>query len=200
MQAQTPAALNIDPATTAVLLMDFQNDQVGRVPEEERKTLLAAAKTMLATARKTGMAVIYITVGFRPGYPEVHPRNKLFSMVKAGGRLQLNTPATEIHSEVAAAPGEVILNKVRVGAFSTTPLETVLRARGITTLVLGGIATSGVVLSTVRSAADADYSVVVISDACADFNAETHRVLLSNVLPAQGDVVTADAFKAAAGG
>ena len=94
----------------------------------------------------------------------------------------------------------MILNKVRVGAFSTTPLETVLRARGITTLVLGGIATSGVVLSTVRHAADADYSIVVVSDACADFNAETHRVLLANVIPAQGDVVTAEAFKAAAGG
>ena len=101
MQAQAPATLKIDPATTAVLLMDFQNDQVGRVPEDERKTLLAAAKTMLGTARKTGMAVIYITVGFRPGYPEVNARNKLFSMVKAGGRLQLNTPATEIHAEVA---------------------------------------------------------------------------------------------------
>ncbi len=197
---QQQAAIEIDKAATAVLIMDYQNDMVERVPEQERKVLLASASTVLAAARKAAMPVIYIVVKFRNGYPEVSSRNKLFSMVKKGGRLLDGTPATEVHASVAPMAADLVLTKARVGAFSTTPLETMLRARGITSLVLLGIATSGVVLSTVRWAADMDYSLTVISDGCADFNADTHRVLLENVFPAQASVITASAFKAALGG
>ena len=197
---QQQPAIEIDKSATAVLLMDYQNDMVERVPEQERKVLLDSAMSVLASARKAGMPVVYIVVKFRNGYPEVSPRNKLFSMVKKGGRLLDGTPATEIHASVAPAPADVVLTKVRVGAFSTTALETLLRARGITSLVLLGIATSGVVLSTVRWAADMDYGLTVIADGCADFNADTHRVLLENVFPAQANVITASAFKAAMGG
>ena len=197
---QQQPAIEIDKSATAVLLMDYQHDMVERVPEQERKVLLDSAMSVLASARKAGMPVVYIVVKFRNGYPEVSPRNKLFSMVKKGGRLLDGTPATEIHASVAPAPADVVLTKVRVGAFSTTALETLLRARGITSLVLLGIATSGVVLSTVRWAADMDYGLTVIADGCADFNADTHRVLLENVFPAQANVITASAFKAAMGG
>lgn len=197
---QQQPAIEIDKSATAVLLMDYQNDMVERLPEQERKVLLDSAMSVLASARKAGMPVVYIVVKFRNGYPEVSPRNKLFSMVKKGGRLLDGTPATEIHASVAPAPADVVLTKVRVGAFSTTALETLLRARGITSLVLLGIATSGVVLSTVRWAADMDYGLTVIADGCADFNADTHRVLLENVFPAQANVITASAFKAAMGG
>lgn len=200
MQMQTQPTLEFDKAATAVLLMDYQNDMVERVPEPERKLLLASAATVLASARKAGMPVIYIVVRFKNGHPEVSPRNKLFSMVKQGGRLLEGIPGTEVHASVAPMPGDAVLTKVRVGAFSTTPLETLLRARGITSLVLLGIATSGVVLSTVRWAADMDYTLTVISDGCADFNADTHRVLLENVFPAQAAVITAQAFKTASGG
>ena len=197
---QQQPAIEIDKSATAVLLMDYQNDMVERVPEQERTVLLDSAMSVLASARKAGMPVVYIVVKFRNGYPEVSPRNKLFSMVKKGGRLLDGTPATEIYASVAPAPADVVLTKVRVGAFSTTALETLLRARGITSLVLLGIATSGVVLSTVRWAADMDYGLTVIADGCADFNADTHRVLLENVFPAQANVITASAFKAAMGG
>ena len=197
---QQQPAIEIDKSATAVLLMDYQNDMVERVPEQERKVLLDSAMSVLASARKAGMPVVYIVVKFRNGYPEVSPRNKLFSMVKKGGRLLDGTPATEIYASVAPAPADVVLTKVRVGAFSTTALETLLRARGITSLVLLGIATSGVVLSTVRWAADMDYGLTVIADGCADFKADTHRVLLENVFPAQANVITASAFKAAMGG
>jgi len=66
----------------------------------------------------------------------------------------------------------------------------VLRAANIDTLVLTGIATSGVVLSTLRQAADLDYRLVVLSDACLDSDAEVHRVLMEKVFPRQADVVT----------
>lgn len=84
-----------------------------------------------------------------------------------------------------------MVTKRRVGAFSTTDLQTVLRARDLTTLILLGVSTSGVVLSTVRWAADADYDLVVVADGCLDGDDEVHRVLTQKVFPRQAQVVSA---------
>jgi nicotinamidase-related amidase len=100
---------------------------------------------------------------------------------------------------VAPQPGEVIVTKRRVGAFATTDLETVLRAKQIAHLVLMGIATSGVVLSTVRWAADADYELTMVADGCADADDEVHRVLTQKVFPRQATVITAEACVQALG-
>jgi nicotinamidase-related amidase len=133
-------------------------------------------------------------VCFRPGYPEISDRNLLFQSLKEAGRLGEGTPGAAIHPRVAPQPTEVIVTKRRVGAFAMTELETVLRARQVTTLVLLGIATSGVVLLTVRWAADADYELLVLEDCCADADEEVHRVLMHKVFPRQATVVQAQAF------
>ena len=78
-------------------------------------------------------------------------------------------------------------------------LEMLLRANGIETLVLAGIATGGGVLSTVRHAADADYGLVVVSDCCGDRGPEVHRVLVDKVFPRQATVTTAEAVTVALG-
>jgi nicotinamidase-related amidase len=100
------------------------------------------------------------------------------------------TPGTEIHPAVAPQAGEVVVTKHRVGGFPGTDLDMVLRANDIDTLVLAGIATSGVVLSTLRHAADADYRIIVASDCCSDRDAEVHRVLLEKVFLRQAKVIT----------
>lgn len=189
--AKAQAALGLDPARTAVLIMDYQNDIVGMLPEKEQAPLLERAGTVLKEARRAGLPVIYVVVRFRDGYPEVNPRNKLFSGLKESGRLREGTPGAEVHAKVAPLPGDVVVVKRRVGAFSTTDLQTILHAKQIDTLVLFGISTSGVVLSTVRWAADLDYRMVVVSDACADRVEEVHRVLTEKVFPWQASVVTA---------
>jgi nicotinamidase-related amidase len=91
-----------------------------------------------------------------------------------------------------------VVVKRRVSAFTGSDLAVILRARSVRTLVLAGIATSGVVLSTLREAADRDFGLTVLSDACADRDAEVHRVLLEKVFPRQADVVTVDDWAAAA--
>ena len=78
-----------------------------------------------------------------------------------------------------------------MSAFAGSDLEVLLRAKGVDTLVLAGIATSGVVLSTLRQAADADYGLVVVKDCCADGDEEVHRVLTEKIFPRQAQVVTA---------
>jgi nicotinamidase-related amidase len=90
-----------------------------------------------------------------------------------------------------------VVTKKRVSAFAGSDLQVVLRAQGIEELILTGIATSGVVLSTLRAAADMDYRLTVIADCCADRDDEVHRVLTTKVFPRQADVVSADEWIAA---
>lgn len=192
-------AFSLNPARTALLIMDYENDIVNMLPESVQNSLLKKASVIVKAARQAQLPVIYVVVRFRDGYPEINPQNKLFSSLKDSGRLREGTSGAEIHPRVAPQPGDVIVTKRRVGAFSTTDLETVLRSRNINTLVLAGISTSGVVLSTVRWAADMDYKLAVISDACADMDAEVNRVLMDKVFPRQATVVTTQEFLGAVG-
>jgi nicotinamidase-related amidase len=188
-----PDLLTIDTEHTAVLIMDYQNDIVSGVAAQYPQ-LLEKAAAVLGGARRAGLPVMYVVVRFRPGYPEISVRNKLFSRLKEAGRLVEGTPGAEVHPSVAPQPGEVIVTKRRVGAFSTTDMESILRAHNTTSLVLLGIATSGVVLSTVRWAADADYDLMVLEDCCADSDEEVHRVLTHKVFPRQATVVQSQDF------
>ncbi|MBA2394783.1 MAG: cysteine hydrolase [Ktedonobacteraceae bacterium] len=184
--------LALDRKHTALMIMDFQK---AIVPQgiEKHPNLLDKTAAVLAAARAAGLPIIYIVVSFREGYPEVSPRNLSFSTIRASGRLLAGSPETEVHPQVGPHPGDIVLAKHRVSAFSTTPLETILRAQDITSLILCGIATSGVVLSTVRDAADRDYNLVVVEDCCADRDDEVHRVLTQKVFPRQAHVVSAQA-------
>lgn len=192
-------AFTITPAKTAVLIMDYENDIVGMLSEDVHGPLIERASTILKEARRAKLQIIYVVVRFRDGYPEVNPQNKLFSSLKQSGRLVEGTPGTEIDPRVAPQPGDIVVTKRRVGAFSTTDLETILRSKDISRLVLFGISTSGVVLSTVRWAADMDYSLVIVSDACADRDPELNRVLMDKVFPWQATVVTSREFLKAVG-
>ena len=192
-------AFTVNPARTAVLIMDYQNDIVGMLPEDVRGSLVERASAILKEARQAKIQIIYVVVRFRDGYPEVNPQNKLFSSLKQSGRFVEGTPGAEIDARVAPQPGDIVVTKRRVGAFSTTDLETILRAKNINKLVLFGISTSGVVLSTVRWAADMDYSLAVVSDACADRDPEVNRVLMDKVFPWQATVVSSREFLQAIG-
>jgi nicotinamidase-related amidase len=186
--------LTIDPKTSAVLVMDFQTAITAMVEgHADKDALLARTANLIDAARKVGMRVIYVVVGFRSGYPEVSPRNQSFAPIRESGRLAAGSAGTEVHPALAPKPGDVVVTKHRVSAFAGTDLEMVLRANGIETLVLAGIATSGVVLSTVRYAADADYRLLVVADCCADRDPEVHRVLTDKVLARQTTVTTAEA-------
>lgn len=180
----------LDPTRTALLAMDLQSDIAVRLGDRAAP-LLDRSAGALAAARTAGLHIIYVVVGFRPGYPEVSPRNQSFATLSQSGRFVTTTPGADIAAPVRPAEGDVVVVKHRVSAFAGTDLDMILRARGIDTLLLMGIATSGVVLSTVRHAADADYRLVVIKDCCADFDDEVHQVLTEKVFPRQATVLSA---------
>ena len=147
------------------------------------------------------MMVIHVIVAFRPGYPEVSPDNLAFARVRAHGLMLADGDGARIHPAATAREGEPIVVKHRTSAFVETDLATVLRANAIHTLVLAGVHTSGVVLSTVRQAADLDYRLIVVRDCCADPDAEVHTMLLDRVIARQATVaLTADIAGALSGG
>jgi len=168
---------------TAFLIMDVQPDIVKRLadPETYLKKITAAADE----ARRRQLPIVHVVVGFRPGLPEISTENKSFGAMKNGGSDLIN-PEPSLTPE----DGEVVVTKRRVSAFTGSDLEVVLRGLGARHIVLAGIATSGVVLSTLREAADKDYRITVLSDLCADMDDEVHKVLLEKVFPRQADVVT----------
>jgi nicotinamidase-related amidase len=108
-----------------------------------------------------------------------------------GGALE-GDPSVEISPEIAPLERDIVVTKRRVSAFSGSDLECVLRGLNIDSLVLAGIATSGAVLSTVRQAADLDYSITVVGDLCFDADPEVHRVLVEKVFPRQASVLSTE--------
>src|ERR1700730_18314568 len=136
-------------------------------------------------ARDAGVMVVHVVVAFRPGHPEVSPRNPLLSALKANGMAVAGSKGAAIHPAAAAREGEPIVVQHRISPLGGTDLETLLLSSGIEALVLAGVHTSGVVLSTVRHAGDLDYRLVVVRDCCADPDAEVHAMLLDIVIAKQ---------------
>lgn len=185
----------MDQTKTALLIMDMQVGIVERYASESglvEKLHLAAQ-----TARTHAIPVIYVRVAFRDGYPEVSASNKSFSALSSRGGMEQDGLQTQIHPDIAQGPNDIVVVKRRVSAFAGSDLEVVLRGLDVKHLVLSGIATSGVVLSTLREAADKDFQLTVLSDGCADADAEVHRVLTEKVFPRQADVLTIDEWRSA---
>ncbi|MFY4776158.1 cysteine hydrolase family protein [Metabacillus sp. RGM 3146] len=178
----------------ALLVMDLQNGIVSRYAEQPE--ILTSFQKAAKAARKANIPVIFVRVAFREGYPEVPAQNKMFSAISKNGRMTETEWATEIHEALERQPNEPLVTKRRVSAFSGSDLEIVLRGLKVNELILTGIATSGVVLSTLREAADKDYSLKILSDACLDGDPEVHRVLTEKVFPRQSEVLTVEEWTA----
>jgi nicotinamidase-related amidase len=186
--------MTFDIAHTAVLAMDCQAGIVSVYVKEGG--FIERAAGVVKAARTAGMPVVHIQVGFRAGLPEISRRNKLFATIKDNPQHQklFQGEAAAIHPALGPEPTDIVVTKHRVSGFKGTDLEMILRAKEIETLVLFGIATSGVVLSTLLEAGDADFNIAVISDCCADQDPELHTALLTRLYPRRGEVLTADEF------
>jgi len=185
----TEAPEPIDPSKTALLIMDYQN---GIIPMAENpEELLAGARQAIDLIRSHGGTIGYVRVGFADASEIAGPMGKLVGGTAALEHFHADHANTQIHADIAPEAGDIVVRKNRVGPFGSTDLHEQLQARGIDTLVLAGISTSGVVLSTVRDAYDRDYRLIVLADLCADPDAEVHEVLTGKVFPGQAEVISA---------
>ncbi len=176
--------------------MDMQVRVLGT--EANTTDLTREVANAAASARAVNIPVIYVVVGFRPNHREISSRNKVFSAIARDKASFIASDAgAEIHGGVGWLASDTTVTKRRVSAFSGSDLEVVLRSMEIQDLVLSGVATSGVVLSTVREAADKDYRLTVLSDCCRDPDEEVHRLLMTKVFPRQAEVLTGRAWSQA---
>jgi nicotinamidase-related amidase len=184
----TPTIERITPARTALLLMDYQHGILARLPDAD--ALLTRAQETIELLRSRGVTIGYVRVGFAEGEK---PGGRMGARItpEVLTALHADAPATQIHDRVAPRDGDIVVRKVRVGPFGTTDLHSQLQARGIDTLILAGLSTSGVVLSAVRDGHDRDYRLIVVSDLVADPEPDLHEFLIDRVIPRQADVVAA---------
>lgn len=164
------------------LVMDMMNDIVAEdgfnaktygVQVKERNVLENTANA-IAAARKAGVKVGYVRVGFSPDYRECPPASPIFAGARSNGIFKLGTPGTEVHPALAPREGDFDIVKHRVSPFYGTALEPILRANGIERLILCGVSTNGVVHSGAREAHDRDYEVVILEDCCAGVTVDEH--------------------------
>jgi nicotinamidase-related amidase len=175
----------------ALLSMDLQSAIVSIYTQQGKDDFLSRVAGVQAWARARKIPILHLQVGFRPGLPEVGSRNSLFAAIKKSAQWQqlFQGPAGAIHPAVAPQGDDIVITKHRISAFAGTDLEMILRANEIDTLILMGIATSGVVLATLLAATDADYGVLVVKDCCADQDPEVHACLTEKVFSRLATVV-----------
>jgi nicotinamidase-related amidase len=180
----------IDPKRTALLVMDYQGGVLDRLSDAD--VLLARTADAISYVRGQGGYVGYVRVAFEDADFDAIPATSMMGtrVAAMGQRFHVDSPVTAIHEQVAPEPGDIVVRKTRVGAFSTTNLDKQLRQRGIDTLLLAGLSTSGVLLSTVRDASDRDYRVFVLADLSADPEPDVHEFLTQRIFPRQSHVIT----------
>jgi nicotinamidase-related amidase len=180
----------IEPARTALLLMDYQRGIIDQLPQGE--ALVTKARDTIDLLRGHGATIGYVRVAFADGEAPAGTMGKRIPPERLAA-FHADAPATQIHDQVAPQAGDIIVRKVRVGPFGTTDLHDQLQAKGIDTLIPAGISTSGVVLSAVRDGHDRDYRLIVLSDLSADRELDVHEFLINRVISKQADVIsTAD--------
>ena len=173
----------------ALLVMDMQLSILESAADNPTEFINKVAK-VIKSAREKQIPVIYVVLGFRNGLPEIPENNKMFMPFKNNLANRNLENWSEIHPDLTPEKNDIIVTKRRVSAFTGSDLEVVLRGMNVQHLVLTGIATSGIVLSTLREAADKDFKLTVISDCCYDRDDEVHNVLINKVFPRQAEIIT----------
>lgn len=199
--------MDIDRMSTAVIAVHFEQDVVGdggalAGPFREQivaRDVLAVAARFLAQARAAAIPVIYTRVAFAPDYSDMTPNSPLLRGTRDAHALRNGSRGVEIVPEVAPEPGDTIVTHQRVGGFEGSSLRSELDGRGISTVVLLGVATTASVESTARQASDLGYRVIVAEDACSAPTLEAHQASI-DALAWLTEIATTDELAAAFAG
>ena len=199
-----PYPFPLDPARAALVIIDMQRDflqpggfgaalgnDVGRLAG-----VVAPTRRMLAAAREAGLLVIHTREGHRPDLSDLHPAKhrrgggpmRIGDRGPMGRILVRGEPGHDIIPELAPEPGEPVLDKPGKGAFYATDLELMLRARGVTQLIICGVTTEVCVNTTAREGNDRGFDCLVLSDCTGSYFPEFHEQALA-MIQAQGGVV-----------
>ncbi|MFC1414131.1 cysteine hydrolase [Streptacidiphilus sp. N1-12] len=199
----------IDVATTALVLIEFQNDFTteggvlhGAVqPVMDATGMLRSTVELTASARAAGVTVLHAPISFAPGYGEItsHPYGILKGVVD-GNAFVKGTWGAEITEVLAPQDGDIVIEGKRgLDTFASTNLDFILRSKGIKTIALAGFLTNCCVESTMRTGYEHGYQVVTLSDCVAATSKEEHENALTYDFPMFSHPMTATEFLQALG-
>jgi nicotinamidase-related amidase len=171
----------------ALLVLDLINDIVHQdgtyaevcLEQVTQRGVIERTARAIARARAAGIPVVYVVVGFSPGYPDWPADSPVFAESRHKNGLILGTWGTRVHDALAPAPGEPVVEKRRVDPFHGTQLDLLLRNLNVNTLLLTGVVTELVILGTARAGHDRDYRIEVLEDATATANQELHEAAIA---------------------
>lgn len=187
----------LDPAATALVVIDLQVDflsehgyfaRIGYDPAPLR-SILPRVNQLIAACRSTGIRIVQTRQGYRSDLADMTPYEKWRRERSglAGTNVMLRgSPGFEIVPEIDIRPEDIIVDKTCNGAFTHTDLEHILRAQGISHLMLAGCTTDVCVHSTLREACDRNFQCLTIADACASGDAYAHAAALHMVTVENG--------------
>ncbi|MBB5398743.1 maleamate amidohydrolase [Paraburkholderia youngii] len=180
----------IAPSRTALIVMHYQTDILGLFPSVA-PALLANTRRLCDAARAKGVSVYFANLRFSPGYPEVSPLNRNGQGIKKLGLFLEDRTAPELGQQA----NEPLVIAHRASVFFGTDLEARLSAQGIDSLMMVGIASTGVVLSSVAYASDADFRLYTVKDCCYDPDEVVHEHLFATAFDSRTTVLSlADAL------
>ncbi|MVT25156.1 isochorismatase family protein [Nesterenkonia alkaliphila] len=199
---------NIDPARTAVIVVDMENDFVEEgAPMESAQARRAVPqmKKVIDFARESGMKVIYSTHVHREDGSDHGRFADLYPPIAEGAGLVDETSGIEIYPELAPREGEPVIKKHRYSAFFGTDLDIILRGAEVDTVVIIGTTTENCCHATARDAMFRDYYVAFLSDATGTFDYpdvghgsmtadEVHEATLKILAFPTADVMSSDEF------
>ena len=177
---------NLDPKTTALVLIDLQKGVVGRpLAPHSGADVVKTAGELAHRFRAAGALVVLVNVAFAPDFKDAlrQPADQPFVPPPGG----LPADFSELVDGLKRA-GDICITKRQWGAFYGTELDLQLRRRGIQTIVLAGVATNIGVESTARQAWEHGYSLVFAEDATTSMSAEMHAFSMNNILPRLGKI------------
>lgn len=196
--------MGIDPTTTALVLIEFQNDFTseggafhGAVQDVMDKTgMLANTQQLVAQARAAGVTIVHAPISFAPGYNEItsHPYGILKGVVDGNAFVKGGWGA-EITDELAPQEGDIVVEGKRgLDTFASTNLDFILRSKGIKTIAIGGFLTNCCVESTMRTGYENGYKVITLQDCVAATSQEEHDNAIKYDFPMFSTPVNASEF------
>jgi len=185
--------MSIDPATTAVVLIEYQNEFAskggalhGAVEKVMAETnMLANTVSLVAWAHHHGIAVMHAPISFAAGYRELskHPYGILKGVVDGNAFIKGSWGAAIIDALTPAEGDIVIEGKRGLDAFASTNIDFILRSKGIKTVILGGFLTNCCVESTMRTAYEHGFDVITLTDCVAATSSEEHHNAITYDFP-----------------
>lgn len=199
----------IDPSTTAMIVVDMENDFVApgapmEVEANAGRAMLPHLQRALACCRDNGIPIIYTTHAHRAGGCDQGLLAHV-PLIASGNSLAIGSPGVAIYPEVAPRGDEIVITKHRFSAFYGTDLEIILRGLGVTTVVITGVTTENCCHATARDAFFRDFQVVFLADATANNDypdlgygsmsaEEVHRATLIILARDTADVISTETF------